>query len=53
VSEKPLGSASSSHLNVDLAPDGKRIAAIMPVDTPEGQKMQNRVTFLMNFSDGV
>jgi hypothetical protein len=25
----------------------------MPVDTPEGQKMQNHATFLMNFFDEV
>ena len=31
--------------NYDLAPDGKRIAALMPVDTPEGQKAQNHVIF--------
>ena len=37
--------------NYDLAPDGKRIAALMPVETAEGQKAQNQVTFLENFSD--
>jgi Tol biopolymer transport system component len=37
----------------DLAPDGKRIAALMPVDTPEGQKAQNHVIFLENFFDEV
>ena len=38
-------------LNVDLAPDGKRMAALMPVETAEAQKAQNQVTFLENFSD--
>jgi hypothetical protein len=33
--------------------DGKRIAAMMPVETAEAQKAQNHVTFLMNFSDEV
>ena len=37
--------------NYDLAPDGKRIAALMPVETAEGQKAQSQVTFLMSFSD--
>jgi hypothetical protein len=37
--------------NYDLAPDGKRIVALMPVETAEGQKAQNHVIFLENFSD--
>ena len=39
--------------NVDLAPDGKRVVALMPVETTAGQKAQNQVTFLLNFSDEV
>jgi hypothetical protein len=39
--------------NYDLAPDGKRIAAVMPVDAPEEQKAQNQVIFLQNFFDEV
>ena len=39
--------------NVDLAPDGKRVVALMPVETADGQKAQNQVTFLINFSDEV
>ena len=39
--------------NVDLAPDGKRIVALMPVETTEGQKAQNHVIFLENFFDEV
>ena len=35
----------------DLAPDGKRIAALMPAETPQGQQAQNHVIFLENFSD--
>jgi Tol biopolymer transport system component len=49
-SEKALadtGEASS----YDLAPDGKRVAALMPVETPEAQKAQNHVIFLENFFD--
>jgi hypothetical protein len=39
--------------NYDLAPDGKRIAALMPVDTPEDQRAQSHVIFLENFFDEV
>ena len=40
--------------NYDLAPDGKRIAALMPVETPEtpgARQAQNHVIFLENFAD--
>ena len=37
--------------NYDLAPDGKRIAALMPVESAEAQPAQNHVVFLMNFFD--
>ena len=49
-SEKQIGGVVGAK-NVDLAPDGKRIVAFMPVETAEAQKAQNQVTFLMNFSD--
>ena len=52
-SEKQIGGTVNSVRNVDLAPDGKRIVAIMPVETAEGQKAQNQVTFLENFFDEV
>ncbi len=48
--EKQLG---GTLINFDLAPDGKRIVALMPVETAEGQKARNHVTFLMNFFDEV
>ncbi len=35
----------------DLAPDGKRIAAIMPAETVEAQQARNHVVFLLNFFD--
>jgi len=35
--------------NYVLAPDGKRVAALMPTGTPEEQKAQNHVIFLENF----
>jgi hypothetical protein len=37
----------------DLAPDGKRIVALMPAETPEGQKAQSHVIFLENFFDEI
>ena len=49
-SERQIGGAVGNK-NVDLAPDGKRIVALMPVETAEAQKAQNQVTFLMNFFD--
>jgi eukaryotic-like serine/threonine-protein kinase len=44
---------TSFNPNYDLAPDGKRIAAIMPAEAPEDQKAQNHVIFLQNFFDEV
>ena len=50
-SEKPLANFGTRISNYDLAPDGKRIAALMPVETPEAQQSQNHVIFLENFFD--
>ena len=33
------------------AVDGKRVAALMPVETQEAQQTQSHVTFLLNFAD--
>jgi serine/threonine-protein kinase len=49
-SEKQIAGTVGSK-NVDLAPDGKRIVALMPVETAEGQKTQSHVIFLENFFD--
>ena len=38
-------------MSVAVAPDGKRVAALMPVDTPEARRSQNHVILLMNFFD--
>ena len=46
-SEKRLADVGFNR-NYDLAPDGKRIAALMPVEAPEAQ---GHVTFLLNFFD--
>ena len=37
----------------DIAPDGKRIAALMSAGTPEDQRAQSHVIFLENFFDEV
>jgi hypothetical protein len=52
-SEKQIGGSINAGKNVDLAPDGKRIVALMPVETAEAQKAQNHVIFLENFFDEV
>ncbi len=51
-SEKRIGIVGQT-ANYDLAPDGKRIIALMPVETAEAQKAQNQVIFLENFFDEV
>jgi serine/threonine-protein kinase len=35
----------------DVAPDGKRVVALIPVETHEGRKAQSHVIFLLNFFD--
>jgi Tol biopolymer transport system component len=52
-SGKQLGGVSNAAKNIDLAPDGKRIVALMPAEIAEGQKAQNHVIFLENFFDEV
>jgi len=53
-SDKQLANFGSVGIpTYDLAPDGKRIAALMPVETAEGQKAQSHVIFLENFFDEV
>jgi hypothetical protein len=51
VPSRCLGGAANAVKNVDLASDGKRIVALMPVETEDDQKAQSRVTFLENFVD--
>ena len=51
-SDKQLGGAVNAVKNIDLAPDGKRIAALMPAAEVKGsQEAQNHVVFLENFFD--
>jgi Tol biopolymer transport system component len=50
-SEKQIGGVPNSVKNIDLAPDGKRVVALMPAGTSDDQKAQNHVIFLENFFD--
>jgi serine/threonine-protein kinase len=50
-SPKALVNMVNNVKNVELAPDGKRVVALMPVATPEDPSTQNHVTFLLNFFD--
>jgi eukaryotic-like serine/threonine-protein kinase len=51
-SEKQLANLGiAGTTNYDLAPDGKHIAALMPVESPEPQQSQSHVIFLENFAD--
>jgi len=44
--------SATGQRNVDLAPDGKRIVALLPATEAKGApEAQNQVTFLMNFFD--
>ena len=48
-SERQL--ADIGNVNYDLAPDGKRVAALMPAEEAGGQQPSSHVTFLLNFFD--
>ena len=48
--EKRLANTLLGGPNYDLAPDGKRIAALMP-EEEETEQSQNHVIFLENFAD--
>jgi hypothetical protein len=51
-SEKALASGVTfNNKNVDLAPDGKRVVALMPAEGLEAQQSQHDVVFLENFFD--
>jgi len=50
-SKKQLADFGPLVPNYDLAPDGKRIAALMPVEAPDVQRGQSHVIFLENFLD--
>ncbi len=47
----PLVNIVGSVRNYDLAPDGKRIAALMPADTTDDPGVRSHVTFVLHFFD--
>ena len=51
-SEKRLANLGFTR-NYDLAPDGKRVVALLPAEGPGEQQAQNHVIFLQNFFDEV
>jgi hypothetical protein len=52
VAEKPrVWIAKLGGVEWDLAPDGKRVAVMTAVDTPEAPKQEHEVVFLENFFD--
>lgn len=56
VAEKPrvwiakLG-AAVGNAAWDLVPDGKRVAAVTPVESAEAPKQEHEIVFLQNFFD--
>jgi hypothetical protein len=50
-SEKALANTVTFSRNFDLAPDGKRVVAVMPAEGREAQQPQHDVVFLENFFD--
>ena len=50
-SEKALANTVNSRKNVDLAPDGKRIVAVLPAEAGGAQQSLNHVIFLLDFFD--
>jgi hypothetical protein len=41
ISETRIANSGPAGTNYDVGPDGKRIAALMPVDAPEGRQAQH------------
>jgi Tol biopolymer transport system component len=50
-SERQLSNLTNTSRNIDVAPDGKRFAVILPVEQPGSQQTRSRVTFIENFFD--
>jgi serine/threonine-protein kinase len=40
-------------LNYDVAPDGKRVLALMPSEAQKGERTPSHVTFMVNFADEI
>jgi Tol biopolymer transport system component len=52
-SERQLANRVNTSRNLDLAPDGKRFAVILPAEEPGSQQAKSRVTYIENFFDEV
>jgi serine/threonine-protein kinase len=52
-SDRQLANLVYSSKNLDLAPDGKRFAVILPVEETGSSQVRSRVTYIENFSDEV
>jgi eukaryotic-like serine/threonine-protein kinase len=50
-SEKQLYNLANSSRNIDLAPDGKRFAVLLPVAQAGSAQIRSRITFIQNFFD--
>ena len=50
-SEKRIATSGPATTNYSVAPDGKRIVGLFPVESPEAQQSQSHVIFLENFFD--
>jgi serine/threonine protein kinase len=52
VADKPRAwAAKVAGTDFDLAPDGKRVAVVIPVQAPEAPKPEHEIVFLQNFFD--
>jgi serine/threonine protein kinase/Tol biopolymer transport system component len=52
-SERKLSNLTNNSSNIDLAPDGKRFAVILPVEQTGSPQARSRVTFIENFFEEV
>jgi hypothetical protein len=50
-SEKAIANTYNASRNVDLVPDGKRFAVVVPAEGGEAEQSRNHVVFLENFFD--
>jgi hypothetical protein len=49
--DRQLGAAAANGTRWDLAPDGKRVAVLTPVESAEAPKQDHEIVMLLNFFD--
>jgi hypothetical protein len=49
----PIANTGLNGRPFEVTPDGKRVVALMPLETPGAQQAQNHVMFVENFLDEV